>query len=115
MSGLPSGSREPALENCTVSGAGPEVGLAARRGDRGAVAGDVVDPVDAGVGVVAAEAAAPLDQVQRAVGAELEVHRALNVMPVSSWLMSTSDLPSAVDLNGDILFWFHSPNIALPS
>ena len=45
-------------------------------GDRGLVAGDVVDAVDARVGVVAAEARAPLDHVQRAVRTEVEVHRA---------------------------------------
>ena len=44
-------------------------------GDRPPALPDVVDPVDARVEVVAAEARAPLDHVQRAVGPELDVHR----------------------------------------
>ena len=36
-------------------------------------------------------------------------------MPVSSWLMSISDLPSALTCIVYILFWFHSPKSALPS
>ena len=36
-------------------------------------------------------------------------------MPVSSWLMSTRDLPSAVTCIVYIFDWFHSPSSALPS
>lgn len=36
-------------------------------------------------------------------------------MPVSNWLMSTNDLPSALICIVYILFWFHSPSSALPS
>ena len=51
------------------------VGRRGRMRDRAPALGHVVDAVDAGVGVVAAEARAPLDHVQRAVRAEVEVHR----------------------------------------